>query len=181
MLHTTLNQIRMHGPCAGGWAILLDFLEKWKADDEPLSFLTILKSNGLQDAVWALRTLPEEYWGKVRLLACLFAESILPFAAEGEERPRLAIEAARKFVAGEISAEEMQNAATNSKISGLEDIERKLYVGNSAWSAANYKPDWGITGNTGPLASESLSWAREIHGGEMLQEIFTNWLKEFEK
>ena len=53
---TTLNQIRSHSPCTLGWAKLLKHLGKTSADDEPLSLLTILDSNGLDDAIWCLRT-----------------------------------------------------------------------------------------------------------------------------
>lgn len=52
---TTLNEIRAHQPCRDGWEKLLSHLGKTKADDEPLSLLTILDSNGLDDALWCLR------------------------------------------------------------------------------------------------------------------------------
>ena len=51
-MKTTLNKIRKHSPCADGWQKLLTSLGKTKADDEPLSLLTILDSNGLDDAIW---------------------------------------------------------------------------------------------------------------------------------
>lgn len=51
---TTLNRIRSAHPCEGGWEKLLRHLEKTKADDEPLDLLTILDSNGLDDALWVL-------------------------------------------------------------------------------------------------------------------------------
>jgi hypothetical protein len=53
---TTLNQIRSHSPCLEGWTKLLKHLGKTTAGDEPLSLLTILTSNGLDDAIWCLRT-----------------------------------------------------------------------------------------------------------------------------
>ena len=56
---TTLNEIRSHHPCQDGWAKLLKHLNKNSADDEPLSLLTVLASNGLDDAIWCLRTEPE--------------------------------------------------------------------------------------------------------------------------
>lgn len=59
MPNTTLNAIREHGPCADGWKTLLSHLGKTAADDEPLSLLTILDSNGLDDALWCLRAMPE--------------------------------------------------------------------------------------------------------------------------
>jgi hypothetical protein len=52
---TTLNEIRTAGPCEDGWAKLLRHLGKTKADDEPLPLLTVLESNGLDDALWCLR------------------------------------------------------------------------------------------------------------------------------
>jgi hypothetical protein len=52
---TTLNEIRAHSPCTGGWEKLLRRLGKTQADDEPLPLLTILESNGLDDALWCLR------------------------------------------------------------------------------------------------------------------------------
>jgi hypothetical protein len=55
---TTLNAIRSYRPCVTGWAKLLTYLNKTQPDDEPLSLLTVLESNGLDDAVWCLRTEP---------------------------------------------------------------------------------------------------------------------------
>ena len=52
---TTLNEIRALSPCKEGWKNLLAHLGKTKADDEPLPLLTILESNGLEDALWCLR------------------------------------------------------------------------------------------------------------------------------
>ena len=51
---TTLNRIRQEKPCPDGWEELLAHLGKTKADDEPLSLLTVLDSNGLDDALWVL-------------------------------------------------------------------------------------------------------------------------------
>jgi len=59
MLYTTLNKIKENSPCIRGWNTLLKHLNKTKADDEPLSFLTILESNGLADTLWCCRAAPE--------------------------------------------------------------------------------------------------------------------------
>ena len=58
-MKTTLNKIREHSPCASGWAKLLATLNKTKSDDDQVSFLTILESNGLDDALWCLRSATE--------------------------------------------------------------------------------------------------------------------------
>ena len=54
-MNTTLNAIRDHGPCTNGWRKLLRALGKDSADDEPLSIITVLDSNGVDDALWCLQ------------------------------------------------------------------------------------------------------------------------------
>ena len=51
---TTLAAIRAASPCEAGWRKLLGTLGKTSADDEPLDLLTVLDSNGLDDALWVL-------------------------------------------------------------------------------------------------------------------------------
>ena len=59
-LITTLNEIYSHRPCGinskgkDGFSKLLKYLNKTEADDEPLDLMTVLKSNGIKDAVWCL-------------------------------------------------------------------------------------------------------------------------------
>jgi uncharacterized protein YaiE (UPF0345 family) len=55
MITTTLKRIRAHSPCAHGWEKLLHGLGKTRADDEPLPYATILRINGLHDALWCCR------------------------------------------------------------------------------------------------------------------------------
>lgn len=111
MDYTTLNKIRRNDPCADGWEKLLKTLDKKKADDEPLSFLTILESNGLDDAIWAL--VAHEDQNKVRKFACDCAEHVLHIYEKqypDEKRPRQAIEVARKHSDGQASDEELAAA-----------------------------------------------------------------------
>ena len=51
---TTLAAIRAASPCEPGWKKLLAALGKTKADSEPLDLLTVLNSNGLDDALWVM-------------------------------------------------------------------------------------------------------------------------------
>ena len=102
---TTLNGIKSYNPCGNGWSKLLKSLDKTKADDEPLSLGYILKSNGIEDAVWALQVL--DYKDE-----CLFradvAESVLHIFEErypDDKRPREAINGIRKWHRGEITFE----------------------------------------------------------------------------
>jgi hypothetical protein len=55
MIHTTLNKLWEYKPCHHGWQKLLQSLKKTNPDDEPLTLLTIINSNGYSDALWAVR------------------------------------------------------------------------------------------------------------------------------
>jgi hypothetical protein len=56
---TTLNQLHKYGPCKPRWNTLLSRLRKVTPDDEPLPLSVILDSNGLYDAIWCLRAVPD--------------------------------------------------------------------------------------------------------------------------
>ena len=75
MITTTLNRIREHQPCTDGWAKLLAYLGKTKADDDPLPYAVILKSNGLDDALWCCRAEPQ-YSKEWRLYAVWCARQV---------------------------------------------------------------------------------------------------------
>ena len=75
MLTTTLNAIREHSPCSEGWRKLLAHLGKTESDDEPLTFATIIESNGLDDAIWACRSAPQ-YAKEWRLFAVWCARQV---------------------------------------------------------------------------------------------------------
>lgn len=113
VMTTTLNKLRAHSPCESGWKKLLAHLGKTQADDEPLQLSTILESNGIQDAVWALRSL-NGVDKELRLFACDCAEHVL-YLFENvypkDNRPRNAIENARKYAQGTATKEELAAAA----------------------------------------------------------------------
>ena len=84
MIYTTLNKIRAAGPCGlkpdsdgtlTGLCKLMHYLGKTTTDDDPVSFAVILESNGLDDALWCLRTVPEES-RRWRKLAVAFARTV---------------------------------------------------------------------------------------------------------
>ena len=112
-IFTTLTEIREHSPCTSGWSKLLKSLGKTHADDEPLALEHILDSNGLDDALWALRAV-KGHDKDLRLFACQCARLVLPIYEEKypeDNRPRKAIEAAEKFALGRIDEAELEKAA----------------------------------------------------------------------
>ena len=130
---TTLNAIRERSPCEDGWEKLLKHLGKKKADDEPLAFSTILESNGLDDALWCLRSLPEKYHGRIWLMACDFAERVLHIYEKrysGDKRPRVAIETSRRYALGNATQEELAAARAAAGAAAWDA------AGAAAWDAA---------------------------------------------
>ena len=93
---TTLRAIRAAHPCEDGWTKLLAHLGKTQADDEPLPLLTVLASNGLDDALWVL-----DQTGCAprfaRHFAAWCAEQVLPIF-EAERPGRLVMPKAVKVV-----------------------------------------------------------------------------------
>ena len=106
-MKTTLNKIKEHSPCEDGWKKLLSSLNKTEADDEELSLLTILESNGLNDALWALQTV-DGFEKEIRLMACDFAQRVVHLMKDA--RSVTAIKVARNYANGLATIEEL-NAA----------------------------------------------------------------------
>jgi hypothetical protein len=111
-METTLNKIKSFNPCQEGWQKLLKHLGKTAGDDSPLTIAEILKSNGVKDAVWALRTV-EGHDREIRLFACDCAEMVLPIYEKGfpnDDRPRKAIEVSRLYADGKATMKELAAA-----------------------------------------------------------------------
>jgi hypothetical protein len=106
MITITLKQIRKHGPCRPGWEKLLKFQGKTKAEDEPFPFSLLLKSNGLDDALWALRCLDDPR--PAQLLAIAFAQEALDLMKD--QRSQHAVKIAHLYLYGEATREELTEA-----------------------------------------------------------------------
>ena len=107
MIYTTLNKIREHGPCADGWAKLLRHLGKTQADDEPVSLLTVLESNGLNDALWCLRAV-DGHQREMRLYAVWCARQVQHLMTD--PRSLTALDVAERHANGEATDYELAAA-----------------------------------------------------------------------
>ena len=107
MWMTTLNKIRDHSPCADGWQKLLRTLGKTKADDEPLSIIEILDSNGFADALWCLRTV-DDHEREIRLLAVEFARTVKHMMRD--PRSIEALDVAERYANGLATGEQFSSA-----------------------------------------------------------------------
>jgi len=142
-MKTTLNKIRAHGPCAEGWEKLLKHLRKTKSDDEPLSLLTILDSNGLDDALWCFRAIDGRD-KEIRLYAVWCARQVQHLMRD--PRSRAALDVAERYANGEATAEELDAAtvffvalAAGLGLPGTADgahLTAKMLLGGDARAAA---------------------------------------------
>src|SRR3972149_4140819 len=106
-METTLNQIRAKKPCKKGWAKLLASLGKTSVDDEPLSIITILESNGLGDALWCLQCV-QGHDREIRLYAVWCARQVQHLMTD--PRSVAALDVAERFAIGEATDDELAAA-----------------------------------------------------------------------
>lgn len=106
-MKTTLKAIRKHSPCEEGWTKLLRTLNKTKADDEPVSIIQILDSNGLDDALWCLRAV-DGHDREIRLYAVWCARQVEHLMTD--PRSRDALDVAERHANGQASNRELDAA-----------------------------------------------------------------------
>ena len=119
-MNTTLNAIRSHNPCREGWKKLLAHLGKTKADDEPLSVITIIDSNGLDDALWCLRAVEGHDREKMRMYIAWCARPVQHLMTD--PRSVAAIEIAERFANGAATRDELVAAGAAAR----DAYERRL-------------------------------------------------------
>ena len=128
MWMTTLNKIREHSPCAEGWKKLLEHLGKTKADDDPLSIIEILDSNGFDDALWCLRTVDDRD-REIRLLAVEFARAVKHMMHD--PRSIEALDVAERYANGLATASELAAARAAAALASTEGSAARA----AAWAA----------------------------------------------
>lgn len=142
---TTLARIRAASPCRDGWTKLLAHLGKTASDDEQLALLTVLDSNGLDDALWVLsRAMP--YDRLARHFQAWCAEQVLHLfesAVPGDSRVRDQIamllnddasgeeRAAARAAARDAALAPAAGAAWNAARAAVQDAAQ-----DAAWAAA---------------------------------------------
>lgn len=146
-MKTTLNKIREHSPCESGWKKLLTNLNKTKADDEPLSLITILDSNGLDDALWCLRAV-KGHEKEIRLYVVWCARQVQHLMTD--KRSLKALDVAESFANGAATAAEL--AATRVAAGDAAEIARAA-AWEATWAAA------GVAARAAAEAAVAATWA----------------------
>ena len=136
MKTVTLKAIRKHEPCVESWEILLSSLDKTKADDTKVSLKYILDLLGLDDALWALRALPESQDSSVRLLVCDLVEPAMKYS--DDPRPAEAIRVAREYARGNATSDSLEAAGSAARAAARVAAGSTALpaAGSAAWAAA---------------------------------------------
>jgi len=165
MICTSLNKIRECAPCKREWKKLLAHLGKTKADDEPLPFSVIVKSNGLDDALWACRTTPE-YDHEWRLFAIWCARQIQHLIIDHQSVH--ALDVAERNANGQATDKELhtaQNAARNAAWAAAEAAQAAVEAAASAAaSAAAWAAAWAVAWAAGAAALDAAFSAQQAAG-----------------
>ena len=144
-MKTTLNKIRTHSPCKGGWVNLLRHLGKTEADDEPLAITTILNSNGLDDALWCLRAV-DGHEKEMRLYTVWCARKVQHLMTD--PRSIQALDVAEQFASGMATVEELAAAWAAARDAAWAAAR------DAAWAAA-----WAAAGAAAGAAARDAAWA----------------------
>lgn len=176
MIYTTLNKIRAHNPCFGGWAKLLRHLGKTQADDEPLALATILDSNGLDDALWCLRAV-DGHERKMRLYAVWCARQVRHLI--DDPRSLAALDVAERHANGRatdselVAAHAAAHAAARAAVNDPACISARHATMAAAWdaawvaaAAAAWDAAWGAAGAAAKTAQTAEFRRAFCEGGQ---------------
>jgi hypothetical protein len=153
-MYTTLNQIESHNPCTRGWRTLLKALGKTRADDEAISMAFILQSNGLDDALWALRCL-EGADREIRLFTVDCARQMQHLMTD--PRSLAALDVAERFAKGLATSEELDAARDAAWDAADASWDAADAARAAAWDAADAA--WAAARDAARAAARAAAWA----------------------
>ncbi len=161
---TTLARIRAASPCEDGWRKLLGSLGKTGADDEPLDLLTVLDSNGLDDALWVLSyAMPDDRLARHFQAWC--AEQVLHlFEAERPDDARVRDQIAM------LRNDEADDAARKAAREAAREAAR-----DAAWAAAR-DAAWAAAWEAAREAARDAAWAAARDAARDAQEKQLRWM-----
>ena len=174
-LTTTFRRLRQACACKYGYEKLraaLPYAEY--GDDTPINLLTILDTNGLDDAVWALRATEQHCDRIARLMAADLAEDVLPIWTARfpeDDRPAKAIQAARDYAKGLISKAQLADARDAAWAAWAAARDAAWAAWAAAWAAA--RAAWAAARD----AAWDAAWAAPYAARARQIEIFKSYLQ----
>jgi hypothetical protein len=153
-MNTTLNAIAAHEPCEDGWAELLAALGKTCADDAPLSLCAILDSNGLDDAIWALRTITG-HDREIRLFAVWCARQVQHLLMT-DPLSRDVLDIAERYAHGLATVEELAAAREAAREDAVWGASDAVWSASDAASEAASDAAWVAAWAASAAASDAV-------------------------
>jgi len=171
MLYTTFKLARDANACTTSYrqfARHVGGVRKY-GPDSPIPLTDILEACGFDDALWALRCATEPELAEIlsRHLAADFAEHVLHIFEDkypGDDSPRKAIQAARLYADGDITA--AARAAAGDAAGAAAWAAAGAATGDAAWAAARAAA-WAAAGAaTGDAAFAAARAAARAAAGD---------------
>jgi FAD/FMN-containing dehydrogenase len=175
MICTTLKAIKEYDPCSEGWKKLLKHLGKTKCDEEPLPLVEILKSNGLDDALWCLRSVDHK---SVRLYAVACAREVQHLMTD--ERSLKALDVAEAYVNGQATEEELEQAR-NAACDATDAAAKEAYYAADAAAKEAYYAAYDAAYAAYAVAKEAYYAAYATHATAAIErqaELFIQFFGE---
>lgn len=155
---TTLNQIRAHSLCAFSFQKLMTSLGKTISDDQPVSVIAVLNSNGLDDALSCISTV-SSHQKEIRLLAVWFSRQVQHLMIDS--RSIEALDVAERFANGKANSQELEIA----RISAMEAAVTATQSGSgkfreaagAAWRTTSFDAHSAVE-KASEQAREAAAW-----------------------
>lgn len=156
-MRTTLNLIREKEPCKSGWEKLLRHLGKTRPDDEPLALAEILRSNGLDDAIWCLVAV-DGADRDARLFAVWCARQVQHLMAG--KRSIAALDVTERFENGVATEKERDAASAAAWDAAMEkDNATALAAARGEYMGAALVSAWVVALASARGAASAAAWA----------------------
>jgi len=164
MIHTTGRKAIEEGACEPSYSEMGEALGGVDSygDNTPIPLSKVLEVCGLEDAIWCLRIAVEPIDKEARLFACDCAERVISiFEREypNDNKPRNAIEVARKFANGEATHEELKVAWTTARLAASSAARSTTMASSAARSAVEAAARSAVE-----AALKSAAWAWDAVG-----------------
>jgi len=147
IITTTLYRLRKHHACKDRYDHLVSKLGPEWGDQQPINLRKILRYNGIADCLWAFRAVTKHPEGDqvMRLMAADFAEAVLPIYESKyslDDRPRRAIQAARDYANGKITAKKRVAAGAVARTAARAAADAATWAAARATGAATRATAW---------------------------------------
>ena len=110
MLYTTINKLKEERACESGFKKILKFVGPNFDRDKNIPLSDIIKSNDIDDAIWALRATIEcskKVYQQIALFCAEYSLGIYEKQYPDDSRVRDCIEATKKYINNEIELDEL--------------------------------------------------------------------------